>query len=64
MEQIKESNDRSDNYHANIIKGQNIKENNNPVYLPNMTQPNSTSKSKKKKNKIKIQNLKEIFFIL
>ena len=49
MEQIKESNDRSDNYHANIIKGQNIKENNNQVYLPNMTQPNSTFKSKKKK---------------
>ena len=64
MEQIKESNDRSDNYHPNIIKGQNIKENYNQVYLPNMTQPNSTFKSKKKKNKIKIQNLKEIFFIL
>ena len=49
MEQIKESNDRSDNYHPNIIKGQNIKENYNQVYLPNMTQPNSTFKSKKKK---------------
>ena len=61
MEQIKESNDRSDNYHPNIIKGQNIKENYNQVYLPNMTQPNSTFKSKKKKKQDKDTEFKGNF---